>query len=111
MNCSKTCAIQGPAGGEELAGLISFAIDGWNIAFMDPDKKAGEYIKQELEVKYNVKVLITNTKDKNDESEYDIEAFIYHGSWDDEEDVDIFWAFINYRYGEINHVINSNASF
>jgi hypothetical protein len=106
MTWPKVCAIKGPAGEEELAELMKFAEDGWNIAFMDSLKEKCEQIRQKLIDEYNIKIFVVNSEDIADEQEYDIEAFFYHGSWDDEEDVDIFWGFIEARYGGVNYIIN-----
>jgi hypothetical protein len=89
MEWSKVCAIKGPAGEQELAELIKFAVDGWIIAFMDSCKEKGEKICSELQEEHNVDV------------------FFYHGRWDEEEDVDIFWGFVEAKYGGANHIINA----
>ncbi|MCL2051627.1 MAG: hypothetical protein FWG91_07870 [Lachnospiraceae bacterium] len=112
MRVQKVCAIKGPAGKQEVAGLIEFAIKGWNIAFMDPFKEAGDKLKQNLKEKYGIKVNVLNEKENKENKEKkdgdgDIEGFFYHGNWDDEEDVDIFWGFLEGKYGSINHIISS----
>ncbi|MCL2255084.1 MAG: hypothetical protein FWC09_11640 [Lachnospiraceae bacterium] len=110
MDWSKICAVNGPAGDNELAGLMEFATNGWNIAFMDPQKEILERVGQDLFEKHNIKILIVNEKEEQDNIEHDIEAFFYHGSWDDEEDVDIFWGFLEFKYGGVNFIINGEVS-
>jgi hypothetical protein len=100
------CAIEGPAGKKELAGLVRFAVDGWNIAFMDPHKEVAKKVKQELKNKYNIKINVVNEKENPDSEGYDIEGFFYHGSWDVDEDVDIFWSFLEGKYGGANYIIS-----
>lgn len=106
MKVPKMCAIKGPAGKQELAGLVRFAVDGWNIAFMDPHKEAARKVKQELKSKYNIKINVVNEKESRNCEVYDIEGFFYHGSWEDDEDVDIFWGFLEGKYGGVNHIIS-----
>ena len=105
MKVPKVCAVKGPAGEEELAGLVQFAVKGWNIAFMDPDLEKGYQLQQKLEEEFNIIVNIVNDKRKEKLIKADIEGFFYHGHWDNEEDVDIYWSFIHGKYGGINHII------
>lgn len=105
MERTKVCAVQGVAGENELAELMKFASAGWNIALMDPYREIDEQIKRVLKEKYNIRVKMINGKEEFDDEPYDIEAFFYHGSWDEEEDVDIFWGYLYTRYSEIDHII------
>ncbi len=123
MEWSKVCAIMGRAGEKELKILIQLAKEGWNIAFMDTDKEAATGIKKELNDKYGIKVRMVNeatqntdydtdmSSGENDEydGEYDIEGFFYNGSWEDDEDVDIYRGFLEGKYGGIDYVIESTT--
>ena len=100
------CAVNGPAGEKEIAGLIGFAAAGWNIAFMDLDKHAGERLRKKLSDEYNIRVKVINNKNDDDMEAFDIEGFFYHGDWNDEEDSDIFWGFLIGQYETVDHVIN-----
>lgn len=109
MKWFKLCAVMEAAGETELTALTQFARAGWNIAFMDPDKDAGRRLKKELAEKYGVVVHVVNGQlDEEAEDnfgEYDIEGFFYNGSWDDEEDIDIYRGFLECKYGGVNYVI------
>ena len=107
MKVPKICAVKGPAGEEELAGLITYAMKGWHIALMDLDKKKGEKLKQKLADEYNIIVKVITEKNCEEQKNYDIEGFFYHGNWDREEDVDIFWGFMEGKYGGIHHIIGN----
>jgi len=72
MKVQKVCAIKGPAGKKEVAGLIQFAVEGWNIAFMDPYKDAGKKLKQDLKNQHNITVRVVNGKEHNETNEFDI---------------------------------------
>lgn len=119
MEWSKVCAIMGRAGEKELKILIQLAKEGWNIAFMDTDKEAARGIKKELNDKYGIKIRIVNEATQNpgydsdsssDEyGEYDIEGFFYNGSWEDDEDVDIYRGFLEGKYGGIDYIIESTT--
>jgi hypothetical protein len=98
MEWAKVCAISGPAGEKELAELMEYAIKGWNIAFMDPDKEKGERICRELREKHNINIQVLNSHEY-DVYKDEIHAFIYHGDWNNEEDVDIYLGFIDAKYG------------
>lgn len=112
MEWSKVCAIMGRVGENELKTLIQLAKEGWNIAFMDSDKEAATGLKRELDEKYGIKVRIVNATRQNedkDSEEYDIEGFFYHGSWEDDEDVDIYRGFLEGKYGGIDYIIESTT--
>jgi len=110
MKTPKLCAVKGPAGEEELAGLITYAVEGWNIAFMDSDKQKGEKLKQKLADEYNIRINIINDQSYQQHIEHDIEGFFYHGNWDEEEDVDIYWGFIEGKYGGVNHILGDSVA-
>ncbi len=117
MEWSKVCAIMGRVGDKELKALIQLAKEGWNIAFMDTDKAAAAGIKKELNDKYGIKVRIVNEVRQNEDNgsepedydEYDIEGFFYNGSWEDDEDVDIYRGFLEGKYGGIDYIIESTT--
>jgi len=108
MKTPKLCAVQGPAGEDELAGLITYAVEGWNIAFMDPDKKKGENLKQKLVEECDININVVNEKNYQGEIEGEIEGFFFHGRWEDEEDVDIYWGFIEGKYGGASQIIGDS---